>query len=120
MFFRLFKARLKIISKSRVYIIWTLLFPLALGTLFYFAFSSIYGTIQSSPIPVVIEVKDSAIEEYQRLQAFSYLDRDRMDGVPLMITEHRLPEGTLKDRKGALYSVEFDEATHKSYIFPVI
>ncbi len=80
MFFRLFKARLKIISKSRVYIIWTLLFPLALGTLFYFAFSSIYGTIQSSPIPVVIEVKDSAIEEYQRLQAFSYLDRDRMEG----------------------------------------
>ena len=48
------------------------------------------------------------------------LEKDQMDGVPLMITEHRLPEGTLKDRKGALYSVEFDEATHKSYIFPVI
>jgi hypothetical protein len=40
-----------------------------------------------------------------------------MDGVPLMIMEHRFEPGTLKDRKGALYSVEYDETTEKSYIF---
>ena len=45
------------------------------------------------------------------------LDRDKMDGVPLMITEHRLTPGTLTDRKGAEYSVEFNEECHKSYIF---
>ncbi|MBR6472654.1 MAG: U32 family peptidase [Firmicutes bacterium] len=45
------------------------------------------------------------------------LTKDMMDGVPLMITEHRMTPGTLTDRKGAEYSVEFDETTHKSYIF---
>ena len=45
------------------------------------------------------------------------LDKEQMDGVPLMIMEHRFEPGTLKDRKGALYSVEYDEATEKSYIF---
>ena len=45
------------------------------------------------------------------------LDKEQMDGVPLMIMEHRFEPGTLKDRKGALYSVEYDETTGKSYIF---
>ena len=45
------------------------------------------------------------------------LDKKDMDGVPLMITEHRLTPGTLTDRRGARYSVEYDESTHKSYIF---
>ena len=79
MFFRLLKARLKIIVKSKVYLFWTLLFPLALGTLFYFAFNSIYSSIQSKPIPVVIEVNDSAVEEYKVLEAFSMLDKDSME-----------------------------------------
>jgi hypothetical protein len=45
------------------------------------------------------------------------LDKEQMDGVPLMIIEHRFEPGTLKDRKGALYSLEYDETTGKSYIF---
>ena len=45
------------------------------------------------------------------------LDKNQMDGVPLMISEHRLTPGTLTDRKGAEYSVEYDEKNHKSYIF---
>jgi hypothetical protein len=45
------------------------------------------------------------------------LDKNQMDGVPLMISEHRLTPGTLTDRKGAKYSVEYDEMTHKSLIF---
>lgn len=45
------------------------------------------------------------------------LDKNQMDGVPLMISEHRLIPGTLTDRKGAKYSVEYDEMTHKSLIF---
>ena len=45
------------------------------------------------------------------------LSKDEMEGVPLMISEHRLTPGTLRDRKGAEYSVEFDETTNKTYIF---
>ena len=45
------------------------------------------------------------------------LDKEQMGGVPLMISEHRFEPGTLKDRKGALYSVEYDETTAKTYIF---
>ena len=45
------------------------------------------------------------------------LDKNQMDGVPLMISEHRLTPGTLTDRKGAKYSVEYDDTTHKSFIF---
>ena len=48
------------------------------------------------------------------------LDKADMEGVPLMITEHRMTPGTLIDRRGAKYAVEFDSNTHKSYIFPVI
>ncbi len=48
------------------------------------------------------------------------LDKSQMNGVPLMISEHRFTPGILTDRKGARYSVEYDETTHKSYIFPII
>ena len=34
-----------------------------------------------------------------------------------MIYEHRLSPGILTDRKGARYSVEFDEQTKKTYFF---
>ncbi|MBO4863148.1 MAG: ABC transporter permease [Eubacterium sp.] len=78
MFGRLFKARIKLTLRSKKYMFWTLFFPLALGTLFYFAFNSIYSSIQSEPIPVVVEVNDSALEEYKVLQAFSMLDKDKM------------------------------------------
>jgi hypothetical protein len=45
------------------------------------------------------------------------LGKDQMDGIPLMISEHRFEPGTLRDRKGALYSVEYDGTTGKTYIF---
>ena len=47
------------------------------------------------------------------------LDKEKMNGVPLMISEHRFIPGTLTDRKGAKYSVEYDETARKSYIFSV-
>ena len=47
------------------------------------------------------------------------LDKEKMSGVPLMISEHRFTPGTLTDRKGAKYSVEYDETARKSYIFSV-
>ena len=48
------------------------------------------------------------------------LDKADMEGIPLMIAEHRMTPGALIDRRGAKYAVEFDTNTHKSYIFPVI
>ena len=45
------------------------------------------------------------------------LPPEKMEGIPLMISEHRFPPGTLTDRKGAKYSIEYNEETGKTYIF---
>ncbi|MBR6402730.1 MAG: ABC transporter permease [Eubacterium sp.] len=79
MFGRIVLARLKIATRSKIYLFWCLIFPLGLGTLFYFAFSSIYESSKSEPIPVVVQVNDSAINEYKVLQAFSSLDKDKLE-----------------------------------------
>lgn len=79
MFGRFFMARLKSAVRSKKYMFWTLFFPLGLGTLFYFAFSSVYDSIKSEPIPVAVEVTDEAINEYKVMQSFALLDRDKME-----------------------------------------
>ena len=78
MFGRICIAELKRLVRSKKYMFWTFAFPIMLGTLFYFAFSTIYSSQKSETIPVVIEVTDNAINEYKILQAFSNLDTDQM------------------------------------------
>ena len=78
MFGRIILTQLKFSFRSRKYIFWTLAFPIALGTLFYFAFNSIYSNNQNSPIPVVIEVTEDALNEYRVMEAFSHLDTDKI------------------------------------------
>ena len=78
MFGRVIITQLKLSLRSKIYVFWTLAFPIILGTLFYFAFSSIYKDNKSEPIPVVIEAEQNAIDEYKVMQAFSYLDKDKM------------------------------------------
>jgi len=78
MFGRICIAELKRLVRSKKYMFWTFAFPIMLGTLFYFAFSTIYSSQKSETIPVVIEVTDNAINEYKVLQAFSNLDTDQM------------------------------------------
>lgn len=46
------------------------------------------------------------------------LDKSEMDGLPLMVTEHEMIPGTLTDRKGAKYRIEFDPVVHKTYVYP--
>ena len=53
------------------------------------------------------------------LTSAELLDAGEMDGVPLMVTEHRMIPGTLTDRRGQQYAVEYDETTEKSYIFAI-
>ena len=78
MFGRIILTQLKKIVRSKQYMFWTLSFPILLGSLFYFAFSSIYKDTNSKPIPVVIEVTDGALNEYRVMKSFSNLDRDRI------------------------------------------
>lgn len=80
MFGRVLIAQLKLSLRSKIYVFWTLAFPVILGTLFYFAFSSIYDSNKSEPIPVVVVAEKQAIDEYKTMQAFSYLDKDKMRG----------------------------------------
>lgn len=79
MFGRIFMARLKSAVRSKKYMFWTLFFPLGLGTLFYFAFNSVYDSVKSEPIPVAVEVTDAAINEYKVMQSFALLDRDKLE-----------------------------------------
>lgn len=101
MFGQLFIARLKIAVRSKKYMFWTLFFPIALGTLFYFAFNSIYDSTKSRPIPVVIEASDKAVNEYKVMQAFSMLDRDKL-------SEDMVQYNTLKATAEAMGN-EFNE-----------
>ena len=73
MFGRIFLMQLKQGLRSKQYIFWTAFFPIALGTLFGFAFKSIYSNEKTQTIPVAIIVEDSAIEEYKVMNAFSGL-----------------------------------------------
>ena len=65
--------------RSKQYVFWTVFFPIALGTLFSFAFKSIYNNEQSQVIPVAVIVEDSAIEEYKVMEAFSGLGESSME-----------------------------------------
>lgn len=78
MFIRICIAELKRLVRSKKYMFWTFAFPLLLGTLFYFSFSTIYDSQKSEPIPVVVEVTENAIHEYRVLEAFSNLDKDKI------------------------------------------
>ena len=78
MFGRIFIAHLKRCVRSKQYMFWSFAFPLILGTLFYFAFNSIYESQKTETIPVVINVTENAIHEYQVMTAFSKLDTDAM------------------------------------------
>ena len=78
MFGRVLIAQLKLSLRSKIYVFWTLAFPILLGTLFYFAFSSIYDSNKNESIPIVIEADEEAMDEYKVMQAFSYLDKDRL------------------------------------------
>ena len=62
MFGRICIAELKRLVRSKKYMFWTFAFPIMLGTLFYFAFSTIYNSQKSETIPVVIEVTDNAFK----------------------------------------------------------
>ena len=60
MFFHIFISRLKINIRNRDAILWSLVFSLALGTLFYFAFNSIYKNAKSTTIKVAVVENDAA------------------------------------------------------------
>ena len=65
--------------RNKQYMFWTVFFPIALGTLFSFAFKSIYNNEQTQVIPVAVIVEDSAIEEYKVMEAFSGLGESTLE-----------------------------------------
>lgn len=98
MFGRIIITELKKLVRSKKYMFWTFAFPIFLGTLFYFSFTTIYDSQKSESIPVVIEVTDNAIHEYQVLQAFSNLDTDQIsEDLEEYYTEKATAEAMGKD-----------------------
>ena len=119
MFGRVFISQLKCSFRSKTYMFWCFAFPLMLGTLFYFAFHSIYDSQKSETIPVVINVTDNAVHEYQVLQAISNLDSDRMSkDLENYYTEKATAEAMGKefDKENPVTDAELDSVESiKSY-----
>ena len=69
MFGRVFLAQLKVGLRSKQYLFWTAFFPLALGTLFSFAFKTIYSSEQTKTIPVavIVEFRNRRVQGYGSL-----------------------------------------------------
>ena len=63
MFLRLFTYQCKIIFRVKELIFWTLLFPIALCTFMYLAFSNIFETTEKAgniPVAIVAEQENAA------------------------------------------------------------
>lgn len=68
MWTHLFSYRLRCLLRDWQTLLWTLLFPIALGTLFYVAFGQLTGMDDTSFSPVPVAVVDN--EAYQQDEAF--------------------------------------------------
>ena len=78
MFGRVYIAQLKLGIRNKKYVLWTLAFPLVLGTLFYAAFMNIYDSHKTSNIAVAVVVKEKALSEYRAMQVLSALNMDKL------------------------------------------
>ena len=74
MFLHVFTGRLKCLTRDKLMLFWTLLFPIVLGTFFHIAFSNIMNITEEFS-PVKVAVVDSAA--YQQNAAF----RQTLDAV---------------------------------------
>lgn len=89
MFGKIIFTQFKMAIRSKKYMFWTMAFPLLLGTLFYFAFGSVYeNNMKSDSIPVVIEIEDSALKEIPGIE-----DRESLPFIQ-MIEELEYEDGT--------------------------
>ena len=78
MFLNVFATRLKINIRNKQAIGWSLLFSLALGTLFYAAFNSIYDNAKNTCVRVaVVESEDAALNS-EMLKELEYEDGKKM------------------------------------------
>ena len=82
MFGRVFLTQIKQALRTKKYIIWTAFFPICLGTLFAFAFRTIYSSEQIHTIPVAIIVEDSAKEDNPFVKLTSELEYE--DGSKML------------------------------------
>ena len=131
MFGRVILMQLKSGLRSKQYLFWTFFFPIALGTLFAFAFRTIYDSEQTQTIPLAITVDDAAIEEYKVMQAFSELGDSALEDdvaayqeavavAEAMGKEPEMDNPISEEFKEALDSVEtFDDMRKISFnVFP--
>lgn len=69
MFWHLYKTRIKVLLKNKTILLWTLLFPFILGTLFYLAFSSITEKSEGlNNIPVAITTDKTSKMDIKELK----------------------------------------------------
>ena len=97
---RIFLYQLKIILNNKTIIFWTLLFPVILGTLFYFAFGNLYSeesVLKTIDVAVVDETENA--EPYQMFQAAAE-ELEYSDGTEILnitYTDSSEAEALLKD-----------------------
>lgn len=104
MFVHLFSYRLKCLLRNRDLVFWTLLFPLFLATLFYFAFGHL-GSEQEKfePVPVVVESR--VYQEEQGLQQILEILSTEGEGRLLDLTVAGAAEAEGLLEKGAVAGI---------------
>ncbi len=98
MFFHCFKYSLKTVLRNKAVLIWTLIFPLALGTFMYMAFGNIYKediVFDTLQVAVVERNKDLAFDLFTEMMS------QGMDGEKPLISAVRLSEQEAKDKLAA-------------------
>ena len=89
MFWTIYRGRIKSSLRDRDILIWTLLFPLMLATLFFFAFSSLDSANQFEPIPAAV-VENEALAGEQTFAAV--LDQVSESGEDQLLSLRRVAD----------------------------
>ncbi len=97
MFIRLYIGRLKCLLGDRLLVFWTMLFPLALATLFHFGFGNMLSGAESfSPVPVAVVENDAYRENDAFRQALDAAASGDSPLLALTVTDADTAENLLK------------------------
>ena len=86
MFLNVFVNRFKIVLRSVDAILWSLAFALALGTLFYFAFKSIYKNAMKTTVDVAVVEGDEQFDSGNIVELLKELEYE--DGTKMLVIKN--------------------------------
>lgn len=107
MFLHNFKYTLKILLKNKSLIFWTLLFPIILGTLFYFAFMDIESKEVFNSLDVAVVKDQNFLSDIFLKEVIEELDKENILNITYTTKEEA--SNLLKDEKITGYLQVYDK-----------